>query len=166
MGVGDGVGMTGVAFGVACGVADGVGIGDGVGVVSGVAPGVGVIGRVAVAVGSTEAVGVDGAAVGVSAAVGLTVGSGVGTAIGEEAMLCGSGAVRSKKSALFSFVSWPEPPLPPGSRSIAWPDAGAAAAAPSIHELAALPQPTASMAALAPRIRTATLPPGAARPLV
>ena len=44
------------------------------------------------------------------------------------------------------------------------PAAGAVAALPSIHALAAVPQPTASMAESAPWIRSATLPPVAAIP--
>ncbi len=44
------------------------------------------------------------------------------------------------------------------------PGAGAPAGSPSIHVLAAVPQPAASMAVVAPRMRMATLPPVAAMP--
>jgi hypothetical protein len=102
----------------------------------------------------------------------VAVGSGIGVGLGDvgsgtggEPLFCGSGTLRRVKSAALSSVSIVEPDGPPGSRSRLAPAAGAGAAKPSSQVLAAVPQPTASMAVAAPCIRIATLPPVDAMPL-
>ena len=137
---------SGAARASAIGVAGGsAGVAVGIGVVIGVGSGV--------VDGSAEVS--DGRGGGVAAAA-----SGVGT----EARFCGPGTRRSAKSAALSSVSVPEPSAPPGRRSMLALVAGAIAGAPSRQELVVAPQPTASTAVLAPRMRIATLPPVAANP--
>ena len=151
--------LIGAMLGVGSGVGSGVGGGDGVGVVPGVSTGVGM----------AEGAGLSaGVSVGVAVALGVPVGPGLGVAAGEvgtEARFCGSDMALTTKSSRLSLVSWPDPPAPPGSRSRLLPAAGAGAGRVSSHALAAVPQPTASIARLAPTARSATLPPAAAKPL-
>jgi hypothetical protein len=151
-----GIGFTGAGVGVGSmlGVGLGVGVGVGIGVGVGLADGVGE------SVGSCVRLGV-GDAVG----VGVEEADGEGVLIGATLAFCGSGAARTTKSAALSFVSSPDPACPPGNRSRLEPAGGAAAGVPSSHVLVALPQPSASMAVVAPWMRSATLPPVAARPL-
>jgi hypothetical protein len=67
------------------------------------------------------------------------------------------------KSVALSFVSVPLPALPPGSRSIDDPTAGAGAAEPSTKAFVASPQPRASIGA-PPTGRSTNAPPVAAKP--
>jgi hypothetical protein len=147
MGAGVGAGV-GVALAVTLGVAVGVGVGTAVGV----------------GLGTTEGDG-DGEVVSMGDAVAATVGDAVAAGVGEDALFCGSGTSRITKSSRLSSLSKPEPETPPGSRSRLAPADGAGAGVPTSHVFAALPQPTASIAAAAPTILSATLPPVAASPL-
>ena len=74
---------------------------------------------------------------------GLSVGCGVGTAIGGEAAICGSGVAALHEVGAVLVRVLARPAGPPGSRSIVCPAAGAAVVVPSSQVLVALPQPTA-----------------------
>src|SRR5438552_1455702 len=160
----------GVDEGVTDGLGDGLGgsVGPGVaealgeGVVMGVADGDGDSVMDGETVGDGRTLG---DADGEADSVGVADGDGDGDAIGAAAAFCGSGVARATKSALLSSVSCPDPARPPGSRSRLEPAGAAGAGTPSSQVLVAVPQPTASIAVVAPWMRSATLPPVAARPL-
>ena len=152
-GVGDGLGGSvgpGVAETLGEGVALGVADGDGDSVMDGET------------VGDGRALG---DADGEADSLGVADVDGDGDAIGAAAAFCGSGVARATKSTLLSSVSCPDPAKPPGSRSRLEPAGAAGAGTPSSQVLVAVPQPTASIAVVAPWMRSATLPPVAARPL-
>jgi hypothetical protein len=160
--VGLGVGV-GEGVGVGVGIGEGVGLGLAVGVALAVA--LGVLLGLAENEALGEADGLDETdaladALGEALGLGLSVGAGTGA----DAMFCGLGPARVVKSTRFRSVSWPDPALPPGSRSRLLPAGGAGAGGVSSQVLVAVPQPTASTAVAAPCTRSATLPPAAASP--
>jgi hypothetical protein len=163
-GVTDGVGE-GLAVAKVVGVAKGVGLAEAPGVsdalADGVADGVGESVGGGVKLGEGNSLGV---AEGDGDPLGVAETEGDGEAIGAAAAFCGSGAVRVTKSPMLSLVSCPEPAEPPGNRSRLDPAVGARAGVPSSQVLVAVPQPSASIAVVAPWMRSATLPLVAARP--
>ena len=148
---GDGVGVVvgpGVGAGVDVGVGDAVGVGVGVGLGDGDSVGIGVRLGVGVATGLADADG---------------DGDGPEGGVGAAARFCGVGDIRTAKSSEFSFVSVPFPGVPPGSRSMLDPAAGAGATVPSTNAFVASPQPTASIG-VPPIGRSTIAPPVAANP--
>jgi len=147
-GVGDGVGdWLGVAKGV--GLAGSVGVADGLadGLADGVADGVGESVGAGVRLGEGSSLGV---AEGEDDPLGVAEIEGDGEAIGAAAVFCGSGAARVAKSPMLSLVSCPDPAEPPGNRSRLDLAGGAGAGVPSSQVLVDVPQPTASIAVMAP----------------